>query len=92
LPPREVENRIRREVERAVIGIPSLSQPHNIRVRRNPADEEKFFVSLECYVAPQIPVVEAHRLASMLEQELGRRFSQVADVSVHVEPAQSPPG
>jgi len=82
----ELQAQVRREVERAVAQIPSLSRPHNIRVRHNPADGNKIYLSLECTVAPDIPVTQAHFLASQLEQELGRRLVDVADVSVHLEP------
>ena len=81
-----MQAQIRREVERAVAQMPSLSRPHNIRVRRNPADGNKIYLSLECTIAPDIPVTQAHFLASQLEQELGRRLVDVADVSVHLEP------
>lgn len=82
----ELQDQIRQEVEHAVAQIPSLSRPHNIRVRRNPADGNKIYLSLECTIAPDVPVTQAHYLASQLEQELGRRLLDVADVSVHLEP------
>jgi cation diffusion facilitator family transporter len=82
----ELEGYVRQQVERVVAQIPSLDRPHNIRVRRNPAAGDKLFISLECTVAPDTPVTQAHYLASLLEQELGRRLENVADVSVHLEP------
>lgn len=74
------------EIERAVAEIPSLSKPHNIRLRNNPADGNKLYLSLECTIAPEMPVTQAHQLASKLEQELSRRLIEVANVSVHLEP------
>jgi len=82
----ELEEYIRLQVENVVSQIPSLQKPHNIRVRRNPAAGDKLYISLECTVAPDTPVPQAHYLASLLEQELGRRLEDVADVSVHLEP------
>lgn len=87
-PPKELEARVRREVEQAVDRIPSLSNPHNIRVYRDPASGNKLFISLECTVAPEIPVAEAHHLASLLEQDLTQRLEDVAEVSVHLEPPE----
>ncbi|HEX9029291.1 MAG TPA: cation diffusion facilitator family transporter, partial [Anaerolineales bacterium] len=87
-PPKELEARVRREVEQAVDRIPSLSNPHNIRVYRDPASGNKLFISLECTVAPEIPVAEAHHLASLLEQDLTQRLEDVVEVSVHLEPPE----
>ena len=66
--------------------IPHLFNPHNIRLRRNPPDSDQFYMSLECTVEPDLPVAEAHQLASQLENELSRRLETVIDVSVHIEP------
>jgi divalent metal cation (Fe/Co/Zn/Cd) transporter len=82
----ELDGEVRREIERAVAEIPSLSQPHNIRLHRNPADANRIYLSLECTIAPEIPVTQAHQLASQLEQELSSRLVDVANVSVHLEP------
>jgi cation diffusion facilitator family transporter len=82
----ELEEHIRLQVEHVVSQIPSLQHPHNIRIRRNPEAGDKLYISLECTVAPDTPVTQAHYLASLLEQEIGRRIEDVADVSVHLEP------
>jgi divalent metal cation (Fe/Co/Zn/Cd) transporter len=81
-----VSSEIRSVVERAVGEIPHLSNPHNIRLRRNPADNERYYMSLECTVDPELPVTQAHELASQLEGELSRRLPDVSDISVHLEP------
>jgi cation diffusion facilitator family transporter len=84
--PIKVPQEVRFEVERAVGDISYLFNPHNIRMRRNPADGDRIYMSLECTVDPELPVTQAHQLASQLEQELSRRLVGVADVSVHLEP------
>lgn len=81
-----IPQEVRFEVERAVGGISHLFNPHNIRMRRNPADGDRIYMSLECTVDPELPVTQAHQLASHLEQELSRRLVGVANVSVHLEP------
>jgi cation diffusion facilitator family transporter len=81
-----VSSEIRAVVERVVAEIPHLFNPHNIRLRRNPTDEERLYMSLECTVDPELPVTQAHELASQLEVELRRRLPDVSDVSVHLEP------
>jgi divalent metal cation (Fe/Co/Zn/Cd) transporter len=73
-------------VEHVVAQIAQLSNPHNIRLRRNPADGNRIYLSLECSVEADLPVTQAHQLASQLEQELNRQLVSVADVSVHLEP------
>jgi cation diffusion facilitator family transporter len=88
-PPSQVEGHIHQEVIRALERVPGLSNPHNIQVRRNPAAEDKLFISLECSVDPDTPVSHAHHLASLLEQELSQRLEDVADISVHLEPPGS---
>jgi cation diffusion facilitator family transporter len=81
-----LERRVREVVDAAIAGFPALSRPHNLWLRRNPADGDKVYLFLECAIAPETPVVQAHRLASQLEEELSRRLEEVAEVSVHLEP------
>ena len=81
-----ITSEVRLEVEQAVAEIAHLSNPHNIRMHRNPADGNRIYMSLECTVAPDLPVTQAHQLASQLEGVLSRRLVDVADVSVHLEP------
>jgi len=84
--PSELESKVREVVDETVAAFPALSRPHNLWLRRNPADGDKIYLFLECTIAPETPVVEAHRLASRLELELSRRLEEVAEVSVHLEP------
>lgn len=81
-----VSSEVRSVVESAVAGIPHLFNPHNINMRRNPADGNLIYMSLECTVEPTLPVTQAHQLASQLENELSRQLPEIADVSVHIEP------
>lgn len=84
--PLPVSDDLRDEVHRIVALMPQLSHPHNIRLRRNPADGNRIYLSLECSVEPDLPVTQAHQLASQLEGELNRQLAAVAEVSVHLEP------
>jgi cation diffusion facilitator family transporter len=81
-----VSSQARSIVESVVAGIPHLFNPHNIRMRRNPQDENLIYMSLECTIDPDLPVTQAHHLASRLENELSQQLPEVADVSVHLEP------
>ena len=84
--PFELERKVRLVVDEVIAGFPALSRPHNLWLRRNPADGNKIYLFLECTIAPETPVVEAHRLASQLELELSRRIEEAAEGSGHLEP------
>lgn len=82
----ELEQRVRWEVVRIVDSIPSLNDPHNIIVRRNRGEGAGYSVSLECTIAPDTPVADAHQLSTLLERELSAQLDNVNDVFVHLEP------
>jgi cation diffusion facilitator family transporter len=82
----DLQRRVVSEIHRIVEGIPALDDPHNVVVRQVREGDEAYIVSLECTVAPDTPVVQAHQLSSVLEQEISQRLEQVVDVSVHLEP------
>jgi divalent metal cation (Fe/Co/Zn/Cd) transporter len=84
----ELENIIWREIQRILLNIPSLSDPHNLIVRRLKTEATSYYVSLECTIAPETPVTEAHRFSTMLEDELGQRLDSVVDIFVHLEPPE----
>jgi cation diffusion facilitator family transporter len=84
-----LEQRVRAEVKKIVDSIPSLSYPHNISVRRNRGEGAGYSVSLECTIAPDTPVGDAHQLSTLLERELSARLDNVVDVFVHLEPPGS---
>lgn len=84
--PQELEEQVLHQAQAILAGLPALSQPHNILVRRARSDGEHYFVSLNCLIAPDVPVAEAHHLSSLMEEELRRRLPGVVDVAVHLEP------
>jgi len=88
LPP-ELEQRLLLEIEQVVEQMPELVKPHNIAVRRNRNSLEGYYVSLECMIAADTPVSEAHHLSKVLEGELSRHLEGVSEVFVHLEPAES---
>lgn len=84
------KNKIRQEVDSILADMPALRDPHNLIVRRDPAENGNLFISLECTLAPETPMTEAHELATTLERELSRRLEPAAEVSVHLEPPDEP--
>jgi cation diffusion facilitator family transporter len=85
----ELEQRIHQEIQRIVEGIPTLNYPHNIVVRRNRGDGSGYYVALECTVAAETPIADAHQLSHQLERELSAHVDGVVDVFVHLEPPGS---
>lgn len=87
LPP-DLEQQILLEIEQVVGQMPELARPHNVAVRRNRNSREGYYVSLECVIAADTPVSEAHHLSKVLEGELSRYLEGVSEVFVHLEPAE----
>lgn len=78
LPEADVE-----EIRQLALAVPGVREPHNLRTRRvgNIA-----VVEIHFRVAPEMPVREAHRLASGFEDALRMRFGPETISTVHVEP------
>jgi divalent metal cation (Fe/Co/Zn/Cd) transporter len=87
--PEELEQRVRQEIQRIVDSIPTLNFPHNIVVRQNRGEGGGYYVALECTVAADTPVADAHQLSTQLERELSEHVDGVVDVFVHLEPPGS---
>jgi len=56
---------------------------HNILIRRQ---GERLSVSLHCGFDRDLPVIEAHRLSSRIEEILKREIPEIEQVLVHTEP------
>jgi cation diffusion facilitator family transporter len=67
-------------------GIVGVHGVHRVRSRGT-----KFAVELDLHmeVAAEMKVEDAHLLASTVEQELRRRYREISDVVVHIEPAHA---
>jgi cation diffusion facilitator family transporter len=68
------------DLARSVSGV---SDVHRVRSRGMRSAVE---LDLHLEVAPDMSVVEAHKLAQQIERELKVKFPQVSDVVIHVEP------
>lgn len=84
----ELEAMILQEIHQVVQEIPEIGHPHHVIVRRSKGGCGSYHVSLECTIAADTPVIEAHRLAEILERELTDRLPDVEDVFVHLEPPE----
>jgi cation diffusion facilitator family transporter len=68
------------DLARSVSGV---SDVHRVRSRGMRSAVE---LDLHLEVAPDMSVIEAHKLAQQIERELKVKFPQVSDVVIHVEP------
>jgi len=73
-----------REIEAEAVAEPNVLEAHNVRSR---GPEDDVHIDLHILVAPQLPIAEAHAIGHRVEDRLRRRWPDVSDVVVHVEPA-----
>jgi cation diffusion facilitator family transporter len=76
---------VQSEVNTVVSQFPPLAEPHNIIVHRIQGEETGYYVSMECTIAPETPIAEAHYISSLVEQELCNRLVGVINVFIHLE-------
>ena len=60
---------------------------HNVFIRRQ---GDRFAVSLHCGFDRDVPVIEAHRLSSRIEEVLKKEIPEIEHVLIHTEPEPSP--
>lgn len=71
------------EVKAIVNAVPGAVSCHNVRTR---GTEGEVYMDLHVLVDPEMTIREAHAVADLAEAALQRRFEQVVDIVVHVEP------
>jgi len=67
----------------AVNAVEGAHNPHHARIRRIAGFWE---INFDIYTDPNITILEAHGIASRVEEEIKRRLPYVFDVMIHVEP------
>ena len=79
---------IAEEEVRAVIGtIPEVLGCHQIRTR---GASDHAFMDLHLWVDGQTPLESAHATSHIVKDRLMKRFPQLVDVVIHIEPPPSP--
>jgi len=78
-----LDEAIKAEIMQIASGLPSVTNPHNLRTRRIGND---IAIDLHICVEPEMHVSEAHTIISKIEEGLRERFGQSTFVSIHVEP------
>jgi cation diffusion facilitator family transporter len=74
-------------IERLVVEVPGVASAHKIRTRGTPM---RVYVDLHIQIAPELTVVDAHRVTHWVIDAIKQGLPDVVDVMVHTEPA--PPG
>lgn len=67
----------------AVSAVKGASNPHRARMRRIAGFWD---IDLDIHVNPRITVMEAHKIATKVEQEIKKRLNDVFDIVIHIEP------
>jgi cation diffusion facilitator family transporter len=67
----------------AVNAVEGASNPHKARMR---CIAGYWDIDLDINVSPDISVLEAHKIASAVEQEIHKHLGNVFDIVIHIEP------
>jgi len=72
-----------RMIVEAVNSVEGAANPHRARVRHIAGFWD---IAFDIDVDPRCTVLEAHNIASQVEEEIKRRLENVFDIMIHVEP------
>ncbi len=78
-----LQQRIRQAVDKAVIEIPHLRNPHDLHIRQV---EGKLFISVEVLIDGGLPLSDAHELSTRLQEAIRASVPNVGQALVHLEP------
>ena len=76
-------------IEDTILGIEGVKRCHKIRTR---GSSDAIYVDLHVQVQSSMPMNVAHRLSYKIEDSIKKRFPQIVDVVVHMEPLTSRDG
>jgi cation diffusion facilitator family transporter len=74
---------VAQKVRELAMAVPDVKDCHEVQVQRV---DGKLFLTLHCTLAEQLPVEQAHDVATLIEERLTRECSGIGRVTVHVEP------
>ena len=86
----EHRQRVLAALGRITADVAALQDFHEIRVRRTA--EGKLFVAMHCVFDGDLRIGEAHRLSTMIEDQLKDALPEIANVHIHVEPPEPASG
>jgi cation diffusion facilitator family transporter len=85
--PAEVEAALRERVHAAALTVPRVREVHNLRLV---AVDGGVQVALHLKLPGQLPLEDAHDVASQVEVAIGRAVPEVVSVQTHLEPLREP--
>ena len=71
------------EVREVVCGVPGVLGCHHIRSR---GSADHVFLDLHVWLAPEMPLMDAHALSHVVKDRVMDRFPQIKDAVIHIEP------
>ena len=77
--PAEVEEKI----QETILSFPGVSSPHHLRTRRI---GNYYAIEVHVRMNGKIPLEEAHRTATAIENKLREQFGKGTHIGIHVEP------
>jgi cation diffusion facilitator family transporter len=85
--PRADDEALRDRVHAAALGVPRVREVHNVRVLTVDGGVE---VGLHIKLPGDLPLAEAHEVASEVERAIGQALPSVVSVRTHLEPLREP--
>lgn len=74
------------DLERVVLSVPGVVGCDQIRTR---GSTDHVFLDLHVWMPPDMPLVEAHALSHVVQDQLMARYPQIVDAVIHIEPPPS---
>lgn len=74
---------IEKEITQTAMEVAGVNDIHELKTRRNGIS---FIIDAHVVVSPSMTVVEAHDIATAVEDRLKERFGSETQISIHVEP------
>jgi cation diffusion facilitator family transporter len=71
------------EVREVVCGVPGVLGCHHIRSR---GSADHVFLDLHVWLAPDMPLIDAHALSHVVKDRVMEHFPQIKDAVIHIEP------
>lgn len=76
---------VEHDIQQTVASVPGVDDIHNLQTRRNGIS---FIIDAHVVVDPSISVVQAHDIATAVEETLRAKYGPETQISIHIEPGR----
>ena len=76
---------VEHDIQQTVASVPGVDDIHNLQTRRNCIS---FIIDAHVVVDPSISVVQAHDIATAVEETLRAKYGPETQISIHIEPGR----